>query len=234
MARGITRRGNFLAPFKFYRNEPRTVTVETTWHADGNRVVADCRLIGRRLLHNQTEPQVTTHFTGRVRLARQPLVAVSGSLLAMPSGSVLEAADIYRIYFHGPAYRVLERAWCDGNRVVGLMAKGLPANHHPSEKLTVVSPRLIELCEQTAGLWEIVQGRMGLPLHFRQICLWGAPDRAEGRLYAVATADPAQKSFDVDVLDEEGKRYVRVSGYRTEALPDKVAAEPLRKLQAVA
>ena len=225
---------NFLAPFKFYRNEPRTVTVETTWHADGNRVVADCRLIGRRLLHNQTEPQVTTHFTGRVRLARQPLVAVSGPLLAMPSGSVLEAADIYRIYFHGPAYRVLERAWCDGNRVVGLMAKGLPANHHPSGKLTVVSPRLIELCEQTAGLWEIVQGRMGLPLHFRQICLWGAPDRAEGRLYAVATADPAQKSFDVDVLDEEGKRYVRVSGYRTEALPDKVAAEPLRKLQAVA
>jgi hypothetical protein len=48
------------------------------------------------------------------------------------------------------------------------------------------------------------------------------------------TADPAQKSFDVEVLDEAGKRYVRVSGYRTEALPDKVAAEPLKKLQAVA
>ena len=95
-----------------------------------------------------------------------------------------------------------------------------------------MSPRLIELCEQTAGLWEIVQGRMGLPLHFSQVCLWGTPDRAEGRLYAVATADPAQKSFDVEVLDETGKRYARVSGYRTEALPNQVDAELLKKLQA--
>ena len=95
-----------------------------------------------------------------------------------------------------------------------------------------MSPRLIELCEQTAGLWEIVQGRMGLPLHFGQVSLWGTPDRAEGRLYAVATADPAQKSFDVEVLDEAGKRYVRVSGYRTEALPNQVDAELLKKLQA--
>ncbi len=226
---------NFLAPFKFYRNEPRTATVETAWHSDGNAVVANCRLIGRRLLHNQAEPQVTTHFTGRVRLARQPLVAIPGTALAAPSGSVFEAADIYRIYFHGPAYQVLERAWWDGNRVVGLMAKGLPANHHPSEKLAAVSPRLIELCLQTAGLWELkVEGRMGLPQHIRQVCLWGTPERAEGRLYAVVTADPAQKSFEVEVLDAAGTRYVRVSGYRTEALPDKVAAEPLKKLQAVA
>ncbi|HXP86319.1 MAG TPA: polyketide synthase dehydratase domain-containing protein, partial [Bryobacteraceae bacterium] len=226
---------NFLAPFKFYRNEPRTVTVETAWRPDGNAVLADCRLIGRRLLHNQAEPQVTTHFTGRVRLARQPLAAILGPALAAPSGSVFEAADIYRIYFHGPAYQVLERAWWDGNRVVGLMAKGLPANHHPSEKLAAVPPRLIELCLQTAGLWELkVEGRMGLPQHIRQVCLWDTPDRAEGRLYAVVTADPAQKSFDVEVLDEAGKRYVRVSGYRTEALPDKADAEPLKKLQAVA
>ncbi len=33
--------------------------------------MADCRLIGRRTLPNQAEPQVTTHFTGRVRLAKQ-------------------------------------------------------------------------------------------------------------------------------------------------------------------
>jgi len=225
----------FVSPFKFYRHEPRAVTVETAWHADGNAVVADCRLIGRRLLHNQTEPQVTTHFTGRVRLVRQLPDAVPGSALVAPSGSAIEAADIYRIFFHGPAYQVLERAWCDGNRVVGLMAKGLPANHHPAEKLTVVSPRLIELCLQTAGLWELtVQGRMGLPQHIRQVCLWETPDQATGRLYAVATADPAQKSFDVEVLDEAGKRYARVSGYRTEALPNKVEAESLKKLRAAA
>ena len=33
--------------------------------------MADCRLIGRRSLPNQSEPQVTTHFTARVRLTKQ-------------------------------------------------------------------------------------------------------------------------------------------------------------------
>jgi hypothetical protein len=226
---------NFLAPFKFYRNERRTVAVETRWRSVGNSVVADCRLIGRRLLHNQTEPQVTTHFTGRVRLARGPLVATSGPAPVAPSGSVLEAADIYRIYFHGPAYQVLERAWCDGNRVVGLMAKALPANHVPAENLTVVSPRMIELCLQSAGIWELkAQGRMGLPNHIGRVCVWGTPEEAAGRLCAVVTADPTQKNFDVEVLDEAGKRYLSVSGYRTEALPEKLNAEASKRLQAVA
>ena len=59
-----------LAPFKFYRHEARTVTVEATIRARGQEMVADCKLIGRRSLPEETRPspQITTHFTGRVRL----------------------------------------------------------------------------------------------------------------------------------------------------------------------
>ena len=117
---------NFLAPFKFYRNEPRTVTVEALIHPHRDGVVADCRLIGHRPLPNQTEPQVTTHFTGRVRLTKQTPEGRDHGATDSPSGHIIEAADIYRLYFHGPAYQVLERAWWDGNRIVGLMAKDLP------------------------------------------------------------------------------------------------------------
>ncbi|MCB0296859.1 MAG: polyketide synthase dehydratase domain-containing protein, partial [Calditrichaeota bacterium] len=59
---------NFLAPFKFYRNEPRTVTVQANFSLDGEDIVADCRLLGTRQLHGQAAPQVSTHFTARVRL----------------------------------------------------------------------------------------------------------------------------------------------------------------------
>ena len=72
---------NFLAPFKFYRNEPRTVTVEAVIHPHGDAVIADCRLLGRRPLPNQSEPQVTTHFTARVRLAKHAPALVTGSAL---------------------------------------------------------------------------------------------------------------------------------------------------------
>jgi hypothetical protein len=114
------------------------------------------------------------------------------------------------------------------------MAKGLPANHHPADASTALLPRLIELCLQAAGLWELkVQGRLGLPRHIHKLSFWGTLDRAEGRLYAVVTADPVQNSFEVEALDETGKRYVCVSGYRTEAFTDMLEAPP-KKMQAVA
>ena len=145
---------DFLAPFKFYRNEPRTLTIQSVFYPQGDALTADCRLIGSRPLPNQAEPQVTTHFTAHVRLTKQPQDGgwLHRHRMSRP-GSIMEAADIYRVYFHGPAYQVLAAGvagWKIG--IIGLMAKNLPDNHHPAERPAVASPRLIELCFQTAGL----------------------------------------------------------------------------------
>ena len=188
---------NFLAPFKFYRKQPRTVTVEAVIRPQGDNLIADCRLTGHRSLPNQAEPQVTTHFTARVRLAKQTPKAVIVPALGTPAGNIIEAADIYRLYFHGPAYQVLERAWWDGNRIIGLMAKGLPANHLPSELPTLMAPRLIELCFQTAGLWEMgAQGRMGLPQHIDRVSLLlPASDTAEDFVVCRGHSRPGSREF---------------------------------------
>ncbi len=236
---------NFLAPFKFYRNEPRTVTTQARFYPQGDFLVADCRLIGSRQLPNQTEPQATTHFTGRVRLTRDASIpwhnhagqeaSLTGrawaEALTPPSGSTLEAADIYRVYFHGPAYQVLERAWRDGSRIIGQMAKSLPSHHHPPERPTLMAPRLIELCFQTAGLWEMsVEGRMGLPQRVERLLLRPELESADGRLYAVVTPDPEDGSFDAEVVDAAGTLYVRLIGYRTVALPSSIDTEALKAL----
>jgi len=229
---------NFLAPFKFYRNEPRAVTVEAVIYPqrDTLTLLADCRLTGSRSFPNQAEPQVTTHFTARVRLTKQTPQAVTVPALGVPEGHIIEAADIYRLYFHGPAYQVVERAWWDGQRIIGLMAKGLPANHLPSELPTLTAPRLIELCFQTAGVWEMgTQGRMGLPQHIDCVSsssLLRAPESADTRLYAVVTSDWDRGSFDAEVVDTKGNRYLHLGGYRTVAVPGAVDAERLKALQA--
>jgi len=225
---------NFLAPFKFYRSEPRTVTIEAVFRQQGESVVADCRLTGSRSLPNQTEPQVTTHFTARVRLTRQAPETVAAPPLGEPGGTIVEGADIYRVFFHGPAYQVLERAWLDEHQTVGQFSSRLPANHCPPEIPLAMAPRLIELCFQAAALGEVVaQGRIGLPLHVERVCLWRVPDLAEGPLYAVITPDPQADSFDAEVVDTAGNRYVQVRGYKMVAHPDAVDVEPLRGLQAV-
>ena len=224
----------FRAPFKFYRNEPRTLAVETVNHPRGEAVVADCRLIGRRLLPNQSEPQTTTHFTARVGLTKRPSQPVTGPALGPQAGAVVEAADIYRLYFHGPAYQVVERAWWDGKRIVALMAKDLPSNHHPPELPTLMAPRLIELCFQAAGIWEMgVRGFMGLPQHIDRVSVLRSPERAEVRLFAVVYPDPGRGSFDAEVLDEAGNRYVQLRGYRTVAVPNAIDPERIKALQAL-
>lgn len=225
---------NFLSPFKFYRDEPRAVTIQAVYYPQGDRLLADCQLIGRRMLPNHAEPQETIHFTARVRLSKRTPTAVTAKALVTSSDSIVEAAEIYRVYFHGPAYQVLERAWWDGKRMIGLMAGGLPSNHQPSNRPTLMAPRLIELCFQTAGLWEMsVQNRFGLPQDVHQVSLLRAPDLAESQLYAVVTPNLEQESFDAEVVDTKGNCYVQLSGYRTAAMPNSLDDGPLKLLHAV-
>ncbi|HUI44302.1 MAG TPA: SDR family NAD(P)-dependent oxidoreductase, partial [Terriglobia bacterium] len=225
----------FLAPFKFYRSEPRTLTIQAVFYPEGDAVLADCRLTGSRALPSQAEPQITTHFTGRVRLTRKRPEALAAERPGAAAGAIVEAADIYRAYFHGPAYRVLERAWRDGGRIVGEMAQDLPLHHQPAGLPTLMAPRLVELCFQTAGLWEMgEQGRMGLPSEVDRVCLSRAPESAEGRFFAVVTPDPERACFDAEVVDVEGHVYARLTGYRTAQLPYDLDPERTKALQALA
>jgi hypothetical protein len=195
---------------------------------------ADCRLIGRRQLANQTEPQVTTHFTARVRLTPHAAEPVTGSAPALGIGSPIEAADIYRVYFHGPAYQVLKRAWSEADRIVGEMPAVLPEDCRPGAQALAVSPRLIELCFQTAGLLGIsTQHSMGLPRHVDRVTFPQQPP-ANGPVYATVIYDPARECFDAQVVNGAGHRYVQVSGYRTVEFRTDVGPELLRPLETAA
>jgi KR domain-containing protein/polyketide synthase-like dehydratase family protein/polyketide synthase family protein len=224
---------DFLAPFKFYRNEPRTITLQSQIYSRHSGSTARCELIGRRMLANQTDPISTRHFTGSVRLTRERPEIRRDAKLVSPHGSMIEARDIYRVYFHGPAYQVLERAWWDGIRMVGLLSDHLPENHWPSSQPTIIEPRLLELCFQTAGLWEMAtQGRMGLPLHIDQVRVWPMADQFRDQLFTVVTPIP-EDGFDAQVVDAAGNLYMSVSGYRTVAVSKAIDAESLDALQSL-
>ncbi len=216
----------FLAAFKFYRREPRTLTITATFRRDGDELVAECRLTGSRILANQAEPQVTTHVTGKVRLARAPVAprAAPAPPPPPPNGKSAIADAIYAVYFHGPAYQVLERAWRSEQGPVGLLATGLPGDHVPAERPEVACPRLIELFFQTAGIWEIGrEGRFGLPQRIDQVVLHDTPDATSGRLEAVATR--REGGWDGHVVDQAGHVMVELHGYHTIELPGGVDPE---------
>jgi hypothetical protein len=59
---------NFLAPFKFCRDEPRTLTIHAISHASNDGVVTECRLLGSRTLPNQAgaSGNNTLHRSGSI------------------------------------------------------------------------------------------------------------------------------------------------------------------------
>jgi hypothetical protein len=220
----------FHSPFKFYRNQPRTLYLGATIHP-----VSSGELLARTTLRSVTEPprpglpaREDVHFTAVVRLTREPVAAPAprpAPVISAGAGvRVLNKPDIYRAYFHGPAYQVLERAWVEGDRALGLMADDLPANTAPERVETLLAPRLIELCFQTAGLWEMAtKGVMALPLAIGSVAVYRQPQAAAGRrLYALVTAVDGGTAFDAQVLDEVGDIYVELQGYQTVQLPGSV------------
>jgi hypothetical protein len=219
---------DFAAPLKFYRDEPREIVVTAVVRPDGDGLVADCRLTAERLLPGHDRPQRTVHFTGRVRLGAQPLQAGDAQQpVVPPTGPVMTAAQVYSFYFHGPAYQVIESAWRTGETAAARMANPLPANHQPPGLALLTSPRLSELCFQTAGLWQA--GRedvLALPMHVGRVRLLAEP--AGGPLLAVARQVGAGE-FDVAVIDPRGAVVLALDGYRTVPLPmpipEKVAAD---------
>jgi NAD(P)-dependent dehydrogenase (short-subunit alcohol dehydrogenase family) len=223
------------APFKFYRDQPRTLELRALLRDGGDgSVVADCRLLGRRTLPGQGE-QETVHFSGRARLSKEPPPAPpkrKRPRATTGKETGVDRGDVYRVYFHGPAYQVLDGAWRSDGDVVGRLASDLPPAHQPPGLPTEIAPRLIELCFQTAGVWELAKhGRMGLPTHVDRVVRFEGADES-GTLYAVVHPRESDGNVvDAEVVDGAGRVRVRLEGYATTALPsglDPEALDPIR------
>ncbi len=221
---------DFLAAFKFFRDEPRDVILTAQYDTHAHEVIAHCRLIGERMLANQTEPQQTVHFTGTVRLGTEP-IDLGKATVTKPDGSTVAADDIYRIYFHGPAYQVLAEGWSDGEHVFGRAASDLPPGTEPPDASLCTAPRSLELCFQTAGVWEIgATATMALPMHIDRVVVAGNTTEKLDGLVAVVTPHDDGSTHAV-VVDGKGRVRLELSGYRTVQLPgaiDDQLVGPLR------
>jgi hypothetical protein len=97
-----------------------------------------------------------------------------------------------------------------------------------------MSPRLVELSFQTAGVFELgTSGRMGLPLHVDRVRAIRPPGTAGGRLFAVVTPSASgDGSCDAHVVDGDGNVYLVVDGYRTVELPGAASTAQLEPFRA--
>ena len=213
-----------MGAMKFFRMEPRTLYLSATV-----KPAANGELLAKATLRSVTKPakeglpvQVKEHFIATVRLTTAPAEQPTMDFTPPVADSLpITAAEIYKSFFHGPAYQVIERAGVSGNECLALMAHDLGPNTAPANAESLMAPRLVELCFQSVGLWtERVKGAMGLPLGFEKVTAYRQPEEAEGRrLCCVCTTPNDGESFDATVVDEAGNVFVTLAGFLTVARP---------------
>lgn len=216
---------HFLAPFKFYKNLPRQIQWKAQAIREKEGLIVYASLESELLRHNgQSEHML--HFTGKVYLSQNKAQnLVTGKLPVWEDAAEVCSEDIYKLYFHGPAFQVLECVQRSGEHVMGRFAKD---NFSPTtnEQSSINTPLLVELCFQTAGLWEAgTTGIMALPKSIGTLTIY--PRRVNGEpIFAEVTPrkENGKIVFDARVVDSKGHMYLELSNYETAPLP--YAAEP--------
>ncbi len=225
---------HFHAPFKFYRNQPRHIAWKASCERESSGLVVYVKLEST-LEFRSRKPEKVLHFSGKVLITEEKAIQhAAGTPPAWLEKEVICSDDIYKLYFHGPSFQVLDCAQRSGDVVLGrLRANLLPISN--GNQTTISTPILVELCFQTAGLWEAGStGIMSLPQSIESLTLF-RQDGQVGEIYAEVRPNEVddQLSFDARVVDSDGNVYLELKNYRTAALPysaEKSLVEPLQVL----
>ena len=208
--------------FKFFRMEERSLYLNAVIEPQGDELVARTTLQSVTVPKREGIPvQIKEHFSADVRLAPAAPAAATIEFTAPPLDSLdISAEEVYKSFFHGPAYQVIQRAQVNGDRVVALFSDSLPLNTAPANVQSLAAPRLLELCFQSAALWhEKVKGAMGFPLGFSKVVAYRQEADADSRLYCICRTADDGETFDCVVADEAGNIFVELAGYVTVSRP---------------
>ena len=225
---------HFLAPFKFYKNLPRQIQWKAQAIREKNGIVVYATLESELLRHNG-EREHMLHFTGKVYLTQHAMIQeMTGILPIWGKETAVCSEDIYKLYFHGPSFQVLDCAQKSGNHVMGRLAKNIPTEAS-GETQSITTPLLVELCFQTAGLWEAgTTGIMALPHSIGTLTIY--PRRVNGEpIFAEVTPrmEEGKVCFDARVVDAKGHMYLELSNYQTAPLPYAAVPELIEPMKAL-
>jgi len=192
----------FNAPVKVHHDRTTTLIIEAEPSRDGE---ARARLMSVRTLRTGRVSR-TEHFSATLRFAEQePADSLPSAFLP---DELIGRDSIYRRFFHGPRFRVLENVF--GVSQDGLLAEGRVDHSGIAEGL-LTSPLALEAAFQAAGLHRmLVAHEMGLPLEIEEMQLLGAPADDEALSLLVQLTD---RGYHVDVDGSSGP-ILRVRGFQ--------------------
>ncbi|MFH1619540.1 MAG: SDR family NAD(P)-dependent oxidoreductase, partial [bacterium] len=208
---------SFSLPVKLLRNKPVEARIKAVWKGDAADIKIESDFINPSGL-KMGKPR--THFTARTVAAGDP--APLWNVMKKPQTPVLKYSigreTIYKAYFHGPSFRVLDGiVSIDPKNVTAIYKKpAAPLWNDPCKK-PVFHPMLIEAAFQTCGYNDLhFAKRMSLPDAIGRVLVYRNQEDAD-MLFIHSSfkgRDNAGKSvYDAFVFDETGRLWVELNDY---------------------
>jgi len=175
-------------------------------------------------------PDGVAHFSATLA----PATALAASAPApAPLSQGIGADLVYAHFFHGPALRVVGRAYWQGPQLLADMAGSLANLRAAGECRTHIGPRALEFALQAAGLLLLaLTGEMRIPAGIRSVCM---ADGDEGWLHAGCRALARMQpdgTVDISLESGAGTCVAQIEGYRTVPLPFPDGADTRARLRA--
>ena len=192
---------SFTAPVKLYRDQPTRLLIRAE---PISHTAVRCTLSSERTAKTGRVLS-TEHFSGiielRTELSPEPLPP------AIAFDSRIDQGEIYRRFFHGPSFQVLEGA-------SGITADGLESeilvDHRALSGGLDTAPLILEAAFQAAGLHRmVVDGALALPARIEQVSLLSRPEEGAA-LWALVRRDGDRYDIDVNSGNEP---VMRVRGF---------------------
>jgi len=210
----------FQAPLKFYRLQPRRFAMRIRVVYEKAAWVA-LAVLESQMQRPGRDAETVEHFRARVHV--QPTsVADAMPRVALPvagEGHTVDRQALYRLFFHGPAFQVLDSVALEPRRALGRLN---PERPPLAEASLETMPHLVELVLQTAAAWEVAQdGVLALPRAIKRLVYHGHPAYERGTCWAevIAAEVAGERAFNARVVNEAGEVLLEVEGYRTSPLP---------------
>ena len=193
----------FEKPVKLYRGEPCELEMRARPTPDGR---VECVLVSERVTRAGKRLR-NEHFRATVLLEGKP--ALSSMPPAFFPEEAITRGEIYRRFFHGPAFQVLRGA--EAVTRDGLAASARVEHSYIAEGL-MTSPLALEAAFQAAGLHAMVaQDVLALPASVDTV--WMAREVRDGEDLTLTAQLREDGAYDVDVNGEDG-RLMSVRGFR--------------------
>lgn len=200
---------------------------------DPSSGIDDRRCFRTRLISPGGETTGIQHFTADFVLYSQDVANLRRRELPFfPNAPMVNCEDVYKVYFHGPAFQVIASAQIVDKKAI---AQSTLQNAHA--RIPSVA-RLVEFGLQTSGLLELAStGRMMIPNRIDRISLSARSDvNCVNAAYAIAqngTSMDGHPAIDIEIIDVAGNVVIEIEGYQTLELSfdhDRTASKILRAL----